>query len=202
MRRGSNRMVDRLAHTAAYGARAVAASLMLLAGAASAADDAGWALVQPGTVVAFRHANAPGVGDPAAFKIGDCSTQRNLDDAGRAQAVRIGEQFRSRGIAVGAVLTSQWCRTRDTATLAFPAAGLVRDDSALNSIFRASERSSPQTDAVRATVAAWHGPGVLVLFTHQVNISALAQVYTASGEGVVLRAAPGGGVEVLGRVQP
>ena len=187
------------ARLASIAARLLAGAL-LVAGTAAASDEAGWALVQPGTVVMFRHALAPGVGDPAAFKIDDCSTQRNLDEAGRAQAVRIGEQFRHRGIAVGAVLSSQWCRARDTATLAFP--GQVRDDSTLNSVFRASERSAAQTAAVRATVAAWRGPGVLVLVTHQVNISALTGTPTASGEGVVLRAAPGGGIEVLGRVQP
>jgi phosphohistidine phosphatase SixA len=174
--------------------------LVLLPSAASAADEPDWSVVQPGTVVVFRHANAPGVGDPAAFKIDDCSTQRNLDDAGRAQALRIGEQFRRRGIVVGAVLSSQWCRARDTATLAFP--GQVRDDSALNSFFGASQRGAAQTAAVRTTVAAWRGPGVLVLVTHQVNISALTQVYPASGEGVVLRAVEGGGIEVLGRVRP
>lgn len=179
---------------------ATVACLMVLPGWAAAADASDWSIVQPGTVVMFRHANAPGVGDPAGFRLDDCSTQRNLDDAGRAQAVRIGEQFRSRDIVVGAVLTSQWCRARETATLAFP--GQVREDSALNSIFRAGEDRARQTDAVRATVAAWRGPGVLVLVSHQVNISALAQVYSSSGEGVVLRAMPGGGIDVLGRVQP
>ncbi len=192
-------MATRAGRASARSAWAALVCLLLMPAAASAADD-GWSLVQPGTVVAFRHANAPGVGDPAAFEIGDCSTQRNLDDRGRAQAVRIGEQFRRRGIAVGAVLSSQWCRTRETAALAFP--GQVRDDSALNSLFGASENTTRQTAAARAIVAAWRGPGVLVLVTHQVNISALAQVYAASGEGVVLRAADGGGIEVLGRVQP
>ncbi|MEO7855196.1 MAG: histidine phosphatase family protein, partial [Rubrivivax sp.] len=119
-------MDTRAGHAAARLVWAAVAWGVLLPGAAAAAAD-GWALVQPGTVVVFRHANAPGIGDPAAFKLGDCSTQRNLDDDGRAQAVRIGEQFRQRDIAVGAVFSSQWCRTRETAALAFP--GQVRDDS-------------------------------------------------------------------------
>ncbi|HYW55455.1 MAG TPA: histidine phosphatase family protein [Polaromonas sp.] len=88
-----------------------------LASSAFAAD--AWSeSTQPGAIVLFRHATAPGVGDPAEFKLNVCATQRNLDDKGRAEARKLGEQFRSRKIAVGAVLTSQWCRTRETARLA------------------------------------------------------------------------------------
>ena len=79
-----------------------------------ASDDAAWKTLAQGGIVLFRHANAPGGGDPAGMRIGECATQRNLDERGRAQARRIGEAFRSRGVAAGRVLSSQWCRTRDT----------------------------------------------------------------------------------------
>ena len=73
----------------------------------SRADEGAWALLgEPGAVILFRHANAPGTGDPAGFRLGDCSTQRNLDERGRAEARAIGEAFRARGIAVGRVETA------------------------------------------------------------------------------------------------
>ncbi len=102
------------------------------------ADDGAWAELRGREIVLFRHANAPGTGDPLGFAIGDCSTQRNLDERGRAQARAIGAAFRTRGIRVGRVLSSHWCRSRDTAELAFP------DRSALNrpsTPFSASERA-------------------------------------------------------------
>jgi len=179
-------------------------TLALLAGLnaparAQAGADAAWAALQDGSAVLFRHATAPGGGDPPGMKLGDCSTQRNLDEAGRAQAKRLGEQFRQRGIKVAAVLTSQWCRTRETAELAFP--GQAREDSNFNSFFDDPSRQPAQTAAALALLRQWRGPGVLVVVTHQVNISSLTGVGTASGEGVIVRP-QGLGLEVLGRLAP
>jgi phosphohistidine phosphatase SixA len=173
----------------------------LAAGAAVAepSSDAAWSALKDGSTVLFRHANAPGIGDPAGFTLGDCKTQRNLDETGRAQARRIGEQFRQRGVKVGAVLTSQWCRTRETAELAFP--GMVQDDASFNSFFDDTSRNATQSAQALATMARWRGPGVLVVVTHQVNITALTGVVPASGEGVVV-APKGPGVQAVGRLQP
>lgn len=159
----------------------------------------GWAALGADGIVLFRHADAPGTGDPPNFRLGDCSTQRNLSDKGRAQARAIGEGFRTRGIAVGAVLASQWCRTRETAELAFP--DRVEDASVFNSFFQEGDaQARQQTAAALARLATWRGPGVLVVVTHQVNITALTQVFPASGEGIVVRSRPGSGLEVLGRL--
>jgi phosphohistidine phosphatase SixA len=148
-------------------------------------DDKAWAaLKKPGTIVLFRHATAPGGGDPVGHKLDDCSTQRNLDEEGRTQARRIGESFRAQGVKVEAVLSSQWCRTRDTAQLAFP--GLPKDAPAFNSFFSDRSNEAAQTAAARKQLLAWRGTGVLVVVTHQVNITALTGVSPASGEGVVL----------------
>jgi phosphohistidine phosphatase SixA len=154
--------------------------------APSAVADSEWALLdQPGAIVLFRHGSAPGSGDPAGFTLGDCATQRNLNDQGRAEARAIGEAFRSRGVAVGRVLSSQWCRALDTARLAFP--GRVQPDSAFNSFF-ADSSARPQTTArALATLADWAGPGVLVAVTHQVNITALTGVTPSEGAGVIVR---------------
>lgn len=166
---------------------------------AAAPDAAAWAALDANGIVLFRHAQAPGTGDPSHFRLGDCTTQRNLSAEGRAQARRLGERLRARGIQVGAVRSSQWCRTRETAELAFP--GQVTEAPAFNSFFGNAGSSEPQTAAARAELAAWRGPGVLVVVTHQVNITALTGVYPASGEGVVLRV-QGADVAVAGRLPP
>jgi phosphohistidine phosphatase SixA len=158
-----------------------------------------WAQVSNGAIVLFRHANAPGGGDPPGFVLNDCSTQRNLDDSGKAQAQRIGAAFRERGVNVQAVLSSQWCRTRDTAELAFP--GQQKDEPAFNSFFQTRERQAAQTQQARAVLQRFKGPGVMVVITHQVNISALTGSFTSPGEGVVVRVV-GGELKVLGRIAP
>lgn len=167
--------------------------------AAASASDA--PALNDGSIVLFRHADAPGVGDPPGFVLGDCRTQRNLGEAGRRQARRIGEQFRQRGVVIGAVLTSEWCRARETAELAFP--GSARVEPAFNSFFDDRTSEPAQTARALSLLERWRGPGVLVVFTHQVNISALTGVGAASGEGVVVRVGREkvGQLEVLGRLK-
>lgn len=183
-----------------YWRRVSLVALMLgawLQGAAVAAQ--GWDSVVPGTIVLFRHALAPGGGDPPNHTIDDCSTQRNLSDEGRTQARRIGAEFRQRRIEVGAVWSSQWCRTRDTADLAFP--GKRIDQADFNSFFNTSEIAADRTRLARQLLAKWRGPGVLVVVTHQVNITALTDVVPSSGEGVVLKPTPNG-LQLVGHVKP
>jgi phosphohistidine phosphatase SixA len=181
---------------------ALASWLALAALPAQAANSdatAAWAALRSGSIVLLRHANAPGVGDPPGFQLDDCSTQRNLDDVGRAQARALGESFRSRGIAVGEVRTSQWCRTRETAQLAF--SGRPLDEPLFNSFFAQSEREPAQTAGARQLLLNWKGPGVLVVVTHQVNVTAITGITPASGEGVVLKRT-GGKLNVVGRIEP
>ncbi|MCW5736050.1 MAG: histidine phosphatase family protein [Enhydrobacter sp.] len=166
---------------------------------ASDSEDAAWTALRAGGIVLFRHANAPGGGDPEAFRLNDCTTQRNLDDAGRRQASRIGEAFRARGVAVGRVLTSQWCRTRETAELAFP--GRMQDEPAFNSFFGDRSRAPAQTAAAIGVLQGWRGPGALFVSTHQVNITSLTGIVPASGEGVVVTF-DGGALRAIGRIRP
>ncbi|MDZ7890973.1 MAG: histidine phosphatase family protein [Rhodoferax sp.] len=140
--------------------------------------------LKPGSVVLIRHALAPGGGDPAQFVLNDCSTQRNLNDEGRAQARRIGKFFRQLPVPVEAVWSSQWCRTRETANLAFP--GKRVDQAAFNSFFGEPDAAPAQTQAAAALLNAWNGKGLLVVVTHQVNITAITGVVSSSGEAVVL----------------
>ena len=80
----------------------------------TAADARFARLSEPGIVAILRHAFAPGTGDPASFRLDDCTTQRNLDAQGRAQARKIGAAIRAAGVTVDRVVTSQWCRCRET----------------------------------------------------------------------------------------
>ena len=109
----------------------------------TAADSRLARLSQPDTVAIMRHAHAPGTGDPAKFALDDCATQRNLDAGGEAQARKIG----AAGVTVDRVLTSQWCRCRDTARLL--ELGLVNDLPALNSFFWYPTRADRQTAELR-----------------------------------------------------
>ena len=186
--------------------RLLMALLALLLWQAAAADDARkadpaalWAGLRDGSHVGLmRHAQAPGVGDPAGFRLGDCATQRNLSADGKRQAVRAGELFRRNGIAQAAVYSSQWCRCLDTA--AGLALGPVTPLPALNSFFENGAREGGQSAQVMALVSK-HAPGsALVLVTHQVNITALTGGYVESGEIVVVRA-QGDRLEVAGRLR-
>lgn len=155
----------------------------------------------PSAIVLFRHALAPGGGDPPGFVAGDCSTQRNLSDEGRRQAKRLGDTLRHNGINVTAVWHSAWCRTRDTAQLAFAnmAAPSLRAEPTFNSFFSDRDGEAAQTAAARKLLLEWRGPGTLVVITHQVNITALTGIVPQSGEGVVLQR-EGDKLVVVGRL--
>ncbi|MGD9536843.1 MAG: histidine phosphatase family protein [Alphaproteobacteria bacterium] len=166
----------------------------------TASEVEAWAALRGGGHVALiRHADAPGSGDPPGFTPGDCSTQRNLGDAGRAQATRIGDLFRANGIAEAHVVSSQWCRCLDTANLM--ALGRVEELPALNSFFGEPERREPQTAALKAWLAAQDLSAPLILVTHQVNIVALAGASTRSGEIVVVRPGETGAVSLVGTIE-
>ena len=176
-------------------------ALALLAGPEPARGDeqAAWAALKSGAVVLFRHANAPGTGDPPGMRLGDCATQRNLDDAGRVQARRIGQAFRDRGIEVGRVLTSRWCRASETAELAFP--GRAIPEPAFDSLYADRGRAPAQAEAARRILLAWSGPGALVVATHQLTMMAIVDLPSASGEGIVLKR-DGDRLVVVGSVKP
>jgi phosphohistidine phosphatase SixA len=165
---------------------------------AGAADD-----LKDGNIILFRHANAPGVGDPPNFKIDDCTTQRNLDDIGRNQARRIGEYFAEKGVKVNRVVTSQWCRCKETAALAFPSLpkDAMQENAVFSSFFNERQQEPQVTATAKAILLGWKGPGHLVVVTHQVNITALTNIFPQSGEGIVLQR-QGNQLKVVGRITP
>lgn len=174
--------------------------LPIAAACAETGEAALWAALRDGGHVALmRHAIAPGVGDPAGFRLDDCTTQRKLSAQGRAQARAIGERFRANGIATAAVFSSQWCRCLDTAREL--ALGEVVAFPGLNSFFADRGEEARHTAAVRALIGERaRSPLPLVLVTHQVNITALTGVFPASGEIIVLRV-DGDTPSVAGRIR-
>jgi phosphohistidine phosphatase SixA len=159
-------------------------------GTVAATPDAALAeLAAGGRVLLLRHAaTTPGIGDPAGFRLGDCATQRNLSDAGRDAARALGVRLAAAGVRLGPVLSSGWCRCLDTATLAF---GRAERWPPLDSFFEDRRAEPKRTAEVRARIAAWRGPGTLVLVTHMVNIAAITGTGVAMGEALVLAPAPG-----------
>lgn len=148
--------------------------------------------------VLLRHAIAPGMGDPAHFKLGECTTQRNLSDEGRKQAEDIGKRFRVNGLEKAKVFSSQWCRCLETAKLL--RLGPVFELPVLNSFFRQYERKESQTKRLKEWLAGQNFKLPLVLVTHQVNITALTKFYPDSGELVVLRKSKDGEFSVAGSI--
>ena len=155
-------------------------------------------LSEPGIVAVVRHAHAPGTGDPASFTLDDCATQRNLGARGRQQAREIGAAIRAAGAIVDRVLTSQWCRCRDTARLLD--LGPVEDLPALNSFFRNPARADRQTADLRQFLSGLPPGGAVVLVTHYVNIKSLTGRGVASGEVLLLEIGRAGKISVVDEI--
>ena len=136
-------------------------------------------------LVFIRHALAPGNGDPNNFDINDCSTQRNLDKNGIEQSKRIGLFFKNNKIKIDKVLSSEWCRCKDTAKYAFKN---YFEFPALNSTFQSSfaKNEPKQLKQLRTFVNNWDGDGGnLVLITHYSIITAITNAVPSSGEIVI-----------------
>ncbi len=156
------------------------------------------ALKSGGHAALMRHADAPGFGDPPGFRLDDCSTQRNLSEAGREQARAVGTRFRDRGIRGVPVYSSQWCRSLETARLL--GLGEVTPHPGLNSFFQDAGLEERRTAEAKALIRRLRGGPSAVLVTHQVNITALTGVFPREGEIVVVRM-EGEGLVVVGRIR-
>lgn len=156
-------------------------------------------LKRPGVVALMRHALAPGTGDPANFDLNECSTQRNLDARGRAQARRIGDLMRAAGVRFDAIWSSQWCRSKDTATLL--EMGEMTELPSLNSFFAGRGERANQTEITLAVIGRQLDSSRLLLVSHFVNVRALSGVGPRSGEIVVTRRDGQGGLTVIDRIE-
>jgi phosphohistidine phosphatase SixA len=152
-----------------------------------------------GHILMIRHALAPGNGDPPGFKIGDCTTQRNLDDSGRNQARRIGDWLRAHGVSSARIYSSQWCRCLETAKLLD--LGPVKELAALNSFYERPQDRESNLKALNEFIS--HQPadgGLIILVTHFVTISAVSGEGVSSGGGVLLTLHKGAPYAVAGRI--
>ena len=152
----------------------------------SYSSEQNWKPAQEGNkVILIRHSLAPGGGDPAGFKINDCKTQRNLNRVGINQSKKIGKLFKKNKVLIDQVLTSQWCRCKDTAQYAF---GNYKEFTALNSTFQSpyDKNETKQLKELYSFVKKWDGKGKnLVLVTHYSIITAITNAVPSSGEIVI-----------------
>ena len=179
------------------------ALILLTRPAAAGASEPLWAALKTGgQAILIRHAiTTPGVGDPPGMRLDNCASQRNLTDAGRAHARRVGEAFRARGIVVDRLLTSPWCRCIETAQLAWGAARLSAEVwTPLSNLYGRAERQADQVREMRALVGERRAGGNLVLVSHGSTISALTGVSPDPAELVIVTPLGGGRFVVTGRV--
>ena len=162
------------------------------------ASEQTWNLAKEGNkIILIRHSLAPGGGDPVGFKIDDCKTQRNLNRAGINQSKKIGKLFKQNKVPVDQVLSSQWCRCKDTAKHAF---GDFKEFTALNSTFQSpyDKNEAKQLEDLYSFVTNWKSNGKnLVLVTHYSIITAATTAVPSSGELVITDR----NFEVLGTIQ-
>ena len=137
-----------------------------------------------GKLIFIRHAYAPGNGDPGNFNLNDCSTQRNLNSIGQKQAKDIGEFFSVNKIKIYKVLSSEWCRCKETADIAFNNYSTI---SFLNSFYSSkyAKNKDKQVEALNNYVKNIKSEKNLIFVTHYVLISEVLNYGPSSGEIIV-----------------
>jgi malonate transporter len=180
----------------------VSVVMLLVPQNARADDHSLWRLVQDGGQVLFiRHATTtPGFGDPDGFRLEDCKTQRNLSEAGRAEAKRLGEALRARKVPVGELLSSPWCRCHDTAQLAFGNPGTTWTP--LSNLFGRSQAADAQVREIRSRVGSYKGKANLVMISHGSVAAPLTGISPQQAEIIVLTPLGGDKFSVAGRIPP
>jgi phosphohistidine phosphatase SixA len=137
-----------------------------------------------GKLIFIRHAYAPGSGDPNNFNLNDCYTQRNLNKEGRVQAQNIGKFFRNNKIKIDKILTSEWCRCKETAKIAFDN---FKTKNFLNSFYNSkfAKNRNKQILDLKDFIKKFKSQKNLVLVTHYVLINEVLNYAPSSGEIVV-----------------
>ncbi len=140
------------------------------------------ALQHGGYVIYFRHAQTePTQTDTSIADFQDCSTQRNLTEAGRAQARAIGKAILSLDIPIGKVVSSAYCRTRETALLAFGDVAVSMDLTGFP-----TEQTQQRMTALRQMLAQAPAAGSnTVLVSHGLNIANTAGISLVEGEAAI-----------------
>ena len=151
---------------------------------ANSKDDLQNILSEGGKLIFIRHAYAPGGGDPDNFNISNCASQRNLNKEGIDQAKNIGKFFLNNDLENNIVLSSEWCRCKQTAKYAFKN---YKTKSFLNSFYskKFAHNKSNQIKELKEYIKKWNGKGNLIFVTHYVVILEILNLSVSSGEIVV-----------------
>ena len=141
-------------------------------------------LKEGGKLIFIRHSYAPGNGDPENFNLKDCASQRNLNQEGINQSKKIGLFFTENKIQIDKVLSSEWCRCKDTAKYAFNS---FETFDALNSFYdiKFAKNKTKQINDLKKYIVDWSSKKNLVLVTHFVVISEALNTGSSSGEIIV-----------------
>jgi phosphohistidine phosphatase SixA len=178
------------------------ASALLVAVPIARADEAAIkAMMQDGHAILMRHAKTSGhskalVLDPQ----GNCANEENLSDEGRAQAQRLKSMLDKAGVKFETVLTSPFCRARDTAQLAFGKASVDENLTALE--IGSKEQAQARTKQLTELLGRYAGKGNVALVTHRPNIDALTMELVEEGEALVAKIQSGGTLDVVARIKP
>ncbi len=159
------------------------------------------ALRRGGYVIYFRHAATnPDQADTSDPKLGQCEAQRNLSADGRRMAREIGAAFQTLRIPVGKVVSSPYCRTVETATLAFGRHEV--SDALYFAMSVGKTEREQQGQALRQMLAAPPGRGTnTVLVSHHANLKEATGIWPKrEGDAHVFRPRPDGGLDYLGEV--
>ncbi|MCY1284338.1 hypothetical protein D9M68_601240 [compost metagenome] len=172
----------------------------LLALPAAADQKTAWQALREGkALLLLRHTTAPGTGDPEGFRLGDCSTQRNLSDKGRQEAKRWGRLLVGRKVLQPRLYSSNWCRAQDTAQEM--GLGAVETLSALDSFFSDPDSQAAQTVELRKAIDKVPRDRPVIMVSHQVNIKALTGFSPKSGEGLIIELPLADPPKVLARIR-
>tara|TARA_B100000900_G_scaffold271337_1_gene231744 strand:- start:2751 stop:3308 length:558 start_codon:yes stop_codon:yes gene_type:complete len=141
-------------------------------------------LEKGGKLIFIRHAYAPGNGDPENFNLNDCLTQRNLSERGRMQARKIGAFIKKNQIPIDKILSSEWCRCKETSSLAF---GEYETKNFLNSFYsiKFSKNKDSQISELKRYINKWNSDKNLILITHYVMIAEILDYASTSGEMII-----------------
>ena len=141
-------------------------------------------LEEGGKLIFIRHAYAPGNGDPQNFNLNDCLTQRNLSDRGRKQAKIIGNIFSKTNVSLSGIFSSEWCRCKETASIAF---SKFETKKFLNSFYSAqfANNRKKQVKEFENFLKKWNKKDNLIFVTHYVVISEILNYAPSSGEIVI-----------------
>jgi phosphohistidine phosphatase SixA len=192
----------RIIHRGSVSSLFVAFLLLILTPHSVSASEALWDLLREGgKVVLLRHApvqQGTESGNPL-LRDPSCKKEKNLSQQGRRDAEKVGRRFSEQNIPVSSVMHSPFCRTRDTARIAFGKASPAGYLSLLEILD--SDEAALQTEVLNQVIGSYSGAGNLVLVTHEPNIRAVSFELMGHLDFLVVDPSDDGEFEELGVIR-